>query len=61
MVKSMKGQDRFGPLEEGFPGDMDKRITIGPLLDELDAAEKRTLRLKKWELKLYHLQLSRLH
>ena len=43
----MKGQDRFGPLEEGFPGDMDKHITIMPLLDELAEAERKALRLKK--------------
>ena len=47
MVRSMKGQDRLGPLEEGLVGDLDKQITIGPLLDELDTAEKRALRLKK--------------
>ena len=39
--------NRFGPLEEGFPGDMDKQITIGPLLDELAEAERRVLKLKK--------------
>ena len=47
MVRSMKGQDRLGPLEEGIVNNIDKHITIVPLLDELDAAEKRALRLKK--------------
>ncbi len=47
MAKVRRNQDAFGPLEEGFPGDIEKQITIGPLLDELDAAEKRALRLKK--------------
>jgi len=47
MVRSMKGHSRLGPLEDGLVDNMDKHITIVPLLDELDAAEKRALRIKK--------------
>ena len=55
MAKVRRNQDAFGPLEEGFPGDIDKRITIVPLLDELAEAERRVLKLKKWDFKVSQL------
>lgn len=42
-----RDHNRFGPLEEGLVQDIDKQITIVPLLDELAEAERRALRLKK--------------
>lgn len=47
MVRSMRGQDRLGPLENGLANDQDKRITIRPQLDELDMAEKKALKVRR--------------
>ena len=57
-VKSHRDQSRLGPLEEGIVNNVDKHITIVPLLDELDAAEKRALRLKKWDFNIMILRIK---
>jgi len=41
MAKSMKGQDRFRPLEEGVGIELDKHISVRDDLDAINAAEKR--------------------
>lgn len=46
MVRSLRGHDRLGKLEDGVGIEIDKHISIRDDLDAINEAEKRIFRKK---------------